>query len=145
MTTHKTVLTGNISDVACHAMYERYEGKDNFFWTADRLARQNAGAENDPRTCASFGEIIAGLSDLREAGDASTRVLTGHLLAEARRVQREAMAANEEGLPDFESVISATPVSDGAMLGVQLVTKPRLQPERVSGGEPSGAPGSRVT
>ncbi len=122
------------------AMYERYEGKDNFFWTADRLARQDAGAENDPRTSASFGEIIAGLSDLREAGDASTRVLTGHLLAEARRVQREAMAANEEGLPDFESVISATPVSDGAMLGIQLVTKPRLQLKRVSRGEPSSAP-----
>src|SRR5262249_33010464 len=49
-------------------MYERYLGKDGFFRTSDRLiGEEDAPALDEGMSSRSFAEIIAGLSDLREA------------------------------------------------------------------------------
>jgi hypothetical protein len=106
-------------------MYERYLGKDGFFHTSDRLvgtAGQDAGERAESL---SFVEIIAGLSDMREAADASTRVLTEQLAAEAFQVQQRAVTA-EGGRPDFSSVLE-NPLRDAESSDHRLVTSPRLR------------------
>ncbi|HEY5834397.1 NAD(P)/FAD-dependent oxidoreductase [Streptomyces sp.] len=119
------------------SMYECYQGKDDFFWTADRLIHDTPPAPGGPAPAggvparpdsASFGEIIAGLSDLREASDTSTRVQTSRLTAEARRA--EAGQPAPQNLPAFDA-LRATPTDDGALMGWQVVTTPRLGIERV--------------
>jgi flavin-dependent dehydrogenase len=105
------------------SMYERYEGKDDFFWTAQRLNLDSDQAGIDQPDAASFGEIISGLSDLREASDASTRVLTEQLLAEAHRVE-EAFLTAGDGDPDFTPLYDSP--FDGDQTGFRLVTEPQL-------------------
>ncbi|MFE1880592.1 NAD(P)/FAD-dependent oxidoreductase [Streptomyces diastatochromogenes] len=108
------------------SMYETYQGKDDFFWTADRLVREDAGAERGARDSVSFGEIIAGMSDIREATDARTRVLTDRLADEALRVQKEAPAGDPDvGEPSFD-VLRTEPHRDDSLLGLRVVTEPRL-------------------
>jgi flavin-dependent dehydrogenase len=113
-------------------MYERYLGKDGFFRLSDVLAGAPAGQDSgalDQPSSASFAEVISGLSDLREAGDANTRVLTERLMSEALGVQQRAMAASDPGMPDFSSVLE-NPLRDAESAQYQLVTAPRLGLER---------------
>lgn len=113
-------------------MYERYLGKDGFFSTSDRLIgddlaeRPASGMSSD-----SFAEIIAGLSDLREATDSSTRVLTDRLRQESLNVQLRALASDDgKPMPDFTSVLG-NPLDDAESADFRLVTAPRLGLERV--------------
>lgn len=104
-------------------MYERYLGKDGFFRASDRLV----GNEHSRIDSFSFVEIIAGVSDMREATDASTRVLNERLAEEAFDVQRRFIAG---GMPDFSSVLE-NPLRDAESADYRLITEPRLGLERV--------------
>ncbi|MFD1051217.1 NAD(P)/FAD-dependent oxidoreductase, partial [Kibdelosporangium lantanae] len=106
-------------------MYERYLGKDGFFHTSDRLI--GAEGEADRATSLSFIEIIAGVSDMREATDAETRVLTEQLADEAFQIQQRSVAG---GRPDFSSVLE-NPLRDAESSDYRLVTTPRLGLERI--------------
>lgn len=113
-------------------MYERYLGRDGFFATSDRLIGDDAAAApEDGISAQSFAEIIAGLSDLREAADSSTRVLTDRLRDEALKVQARSIADPAVGRPDFTSVLG-NPLSDAESAEFRLVTTPRLGLERVA-------------
>src|SRR5262249_33658992 len=112
-------------------MYERYLGKDGFFRTSDRLiGEEDAPALDEGMSSRSFAEIIAGLSDLREAADSSTRVLTEKLRDEALKVQIRSINHPGSARPDFTSVLG-TPLSDAESADFRLVTAPRLGLERV--------------
>lgn len=113
-------------------MYERFLGKDGFFATSDRLIGEEHGVVEEGISSRSFAEIIAGLSDLREAADSSTRVLTERLRDEALKVQVRSVADPESGRPDFTSVLG-NPLSDAESADFRLVTAPRLGLERVRG------------
>lgn len=108
-------------------MYERYLGKDGFFHTSDRLVRQTAA---ERARSLSFVEIIAGVSDMREATDAETRVLTQQLADEAFQIQQRSV--DGPGRPDFSSVLE-NPLRDAESTDYRLVTTPRLGLERVEG------------
>jgi flavin-dependent dehydrogenase len=113
------------------SMYECYTGKDDLFWTAERLTRDIPASERGTATPASFGQIIAGLSDLRETTqETSIGVLTAQLTAEALRVQRHALAS-DAGHPDF-TALRATPHDDDALMGLRVVTHPQLGLQRLS-------------
>jgi flavin-dependent dehydrogenase len=110
-------------------MYERYLGKEGFFRTSDRLVA-TADEPTDGRSSSlSFVEIIAGVSDLREAADASTRVLTERLVDEAFQVQQRLLATDDR--PDFSSVLE-NPLRDAESSEYRLVTTPRLGLARVA-------------
>lgn len=113
-------------------MYERYLGKDGFFATSDRLIGDEQSVVEEGVSSRSFAEIIAGLSDLREAADSSTRVLTDRLREEALKVQARSLADPASGRPDFTSVLG-NPLSDAESADFRLVTSPRLGLERVRG------------
>jgi flavin-dependent dehydrogenase len=111
-------------------MYERYLGRDGFFATSDRLIGDDSAAWTEEGVSSrSFAEIIAGLSDLREAGDSTTRVLTDRLRDEALKVQARSMANPEWRRPDFTSVLG-NPLSDAESADFRLVTTPRLGLQR---------------
>lgn len=113
-------------------MYERYLGKDGFFRTSDRLIGDDIGqAAVGGLSTRSFAEIIAGLSDLREATDSSTRVLTERLRDEALMVQLRAVGgAGGAPMPDFTSVLE-NPLRDAESAHFRLVTSPKLRLERI--------------
>jgi flavin-dependent dehydrogenase len=112
-------------------MYERYLGKDGFFRTSDRLiGEEESPAADEGISSRSFAEIIAGLSDLREASDSSTRVLTERLRDEALRVQIRSINDPASARPDFTSVLG-NPLTDAESADLRLVTVPRLGLERV--------------
>jgi flavin-dependent dehydrogenase len=113
-------------------MYERYLGKDGFFRLSDVLTGAPGG--QDSPSPESFAEVIGGLADLREASDASTRVLTETLLGEALGAQRQAMAVSDPGRPDFSSVLE-NPLRDAESARYRLVTAPRLGLEKIGGPE----------
>ncbi|WP_394840530.1 tryptophan 7-halogenase [Pendulispora brunnea] len=112
-------------------MYERYLGKDGFFRTSDRLIGEEPSLEaGETASSESFVKLIAGLPDLWEATDASTRVLTERLTAEALLVQRRFMKAEDgPGSPDFSSVLE-NPLRDAESAEYRLVTSPKLGLER---------------
>jgi flavin-dependent dehydrogenase len=97
------------------SMYQRYENQDGFFRTAERLVHATGRTPG----VAPLGEIIAGLSDLREATRPATRVLTEDLAAEAYRAQ------SPGGRPDL-SPLRDDPLDDAEWQGWRLVTEPRL-------------------
>ena len=112
-------------------MYERYLGRDGFFRVSDRLVGADGpDAASAPATSRSFVEIIAGLSDLREAADAETRVLTERLVEEALQVQERTLSGPDgPGMPDFSSVLE-NPLRDAESAEYRLVTVPWLGLER---------------
>lgn len=114
-------------------MYERYLGKDGFFRTSDRLIGDDVEDAAEGLSTTSFAEIIAGLSDLREAADSSTRVLTERLRDEALKVQLRALGGVAGApMPDFTSVLE-NPLRDAESAHFRLVTGPKLGIERIAG------------
>ncbi|HKS99630.1 MAG TPA: NAD(P)/FAD-dependent oxidoreductase [Rugosimonospora sp.] len=106
-------------------MYERYLGKDGFFRTSERLIGDDLAP---PTESYAFAEIIAGLSDLREAADSSTRVLTERLTQEALKVQLRSIEG--AAAPDFTSVLG-NPLRDAESAEYRLTTAPRLGLQRL--------------
>lgn len=118
-----------------NVMYERYLGKDGFFAVSDRLVgamQAEDGTAAGAPSSSSFVEIIGGLSDLREAGDADTRVLTEQLISEAVEVQKRIIAtADGPSMPDFSSVLE-NPLRDAESADYRLITSPHLGLERTT-------------
>jgi flavin-dependent dehydrogenase len=111
-------------------MYGRYSsGKDEFFWIADRLV---GGGEQEKPTNRAFGEIIGGLSDVREATDSSSRVVMTRLEEEAQRVAQGAARPTQ---PLFGAQFTMAQ-REATVLGLQLVTEPHLGLHRVEAAEP---------
>ena len=114
-----------------NVMYERYIGKDGFFRVSDRLVGAEADQVGAAADSQSFVEIITGLSDLREAGDAGTRVPTERLITEALGVQNRTIAAADgPGMPDMSSVLE-NPLRDAASSEYRLITSPHLGLESI--------------
>ncbi|RSM87405.1 NAD(P)/FAD-dependent oxidoreductase [Kibdelosporangium aridum] len=116
-------------------MYERYLGKDGLFHISDRLVGATSPNPDDAPSSLSFAEIIGGVSDMREATDAGTRVLTEQLADEAFKVQQRSVSGVDGvSKPDFSSVLE-NPLRDAKSTEYTLVTTPRLGLARVT--EPS--------
>jgi hypothetical protein len=110
-------------------MYEQYEGKDEFFWSAQRLVHEKA---RHTEAAASFTDIIAGLTDLREATQAEIRVLNQQLVSEAEAAQ-DAKVARTGGKSLHSLDVTATWGPWRNLLGgdttageLFLITEPRL-------------------
>ena len=104
------------------SMYERYRGQKDHFW----LARRLIGLDDDPHPGEAFGEIIAGLSDLREAEHEGTRTATARLIQEAALKQRTSMTAPDgTGRPDFEPIMGMS-FGHADPSGLHLALRPRL-------------------
>lgn len=104
-------------------MYQGYRGKDDFFWTADRLVGKAPTGQEE-----AFGEVIGGLTDIREVTDASTRVVSSQLEDEARRIHQD--QGSDPNRPLFLAQPRLAQVED-PIDGLQLVTSPHLGLQRV--------------
>ncbi|MEV0730516.1 NAD(P)/FAD-dependent oxidoreductase [Polymorphospora sp. NPDC050346] len=130
------------------SFYQQHAGKDRYFALADTLSRaaQGDGAKSADL---AFGEIIAGITDLREAADQAgmaaepitetiDAAATGgakpvqELLgaAEQARLRAEAAAPNQR-VTTAPMHIDANDLYDAAS-GLYLVTEPRLGISRVN-------------
>jgi flavin-dependent dehydrogenase len=110
--------------VLVSGVYEQYEGKDNYFWLAQRMVREQNDVADPSK--AAFVEIVAGLSDLSDAGrPGGTSPMEG-LLAEARRTVDRVNASAPRGASSLASLrIDPTDLHERAT-GLYLVTKPEL-------------------
>ncbi|MCM6774567.1 tryptophan 7-halogenase [Nocardia sp. CDC159] len=73
-------------------VYEQYKGKDSYFWLAQRLVRPDG--ELPQISNAAFVEIVAGLSDLRDAGTADAVDVAHRLSAEAQKLRSGGRSAD---------------------------------------------------
>ncbi|MFF8848214.1 NAD(P)/FAD-dependent oxidoreductase [Streptomyces sp. NPDC015127] len=102
-------------------MYDRYRGKEDYFWLAQRLVGEKTRYTQSNE---AFGEILTGLVDLREAANTDSRILTRQLLDEAEQAQRAATQASPDR-PDFTPLMGM-PTDAHTSDGLSLVTAPRL-------------------
>jgi flavin-dependent dehydrogenase len=110
--------------VLVSGVYEQYKGKDSYFWLAQRMIRQRP-AENNEKPNAAFVEIVAGLSDLRDAGEEDgTKPMTA-LIEEAEQARERADRTATEQAPSNLAPLRIEPgdLHDSAS-GLYLVTKP---------------------
>ncbi|MGW3964180.1 NAD(P)/FAD-dependent oxidoreductase [Amycolatopsis sp. NPDC005003] len=110
--------------VLVSGVYEQYKGKDSYFWLAQRMVRQTENLQRDGSN-AAFVEIVAGLSDLRDAEAAEGTAVLTELVEEAERAKARADAGNEDGQPSNLAPLRIDPsdLHDTAS-GLYLVTKP---------------------
>lgn len=117
--------------------YQQYEGKESFFWTAQRLTRHESQTEN---LKLAFIRLISGVEDLDDAEDAARRIV-GEMNVkvsenfELRRNKEALLAEDEQTLAraaknaDFFSEIEGVfALSRGCSIGgLYVVTKPQLR------------------
>jgi flavin-dependent dehydrogenase len=72
-------------------MYERYQGSDDYFWNAQKLIHEKT-RRNEP--IRDFTDIIAGMTDIRDAEQIDTRVLSQSLMKEAEAIQDGSLAGS---------------------------------------------------
>jgi flavin-dependent dehydrogenase len=72
-------------------MYERYQGADDYFWNAQKLVHEKTRQQEPMR---DFTDIIAGMTDIREAEQVDTRVLNQELMQEAEEMQDGSLAGS---------------------------------------------------
>jgi hypothetical protein len=65
-------------------MYQKYNGKDEYFWSAQKLVHETT---HHDQAVQDFTHISAGLTDLNEASRVDLRVLNEHLIREAEDAQ----------------------------------------------------------
>jgi len=65
-------------------LYEQYKGKDDYFWSAQKLVHEKSRNVEPVR---SFTAITTGLTDMTEAALCDTRVLNRELIKEAEAMQ----------------------------------------------------------
>lgn len=106
--------------VLVSGVYEQYRGKGSYFWLAQRLVEERS-AFDKPNS--AFGELTAGLSDLRDAGDTKGWTKQGALREEAELAERKAASDERAGLAAFR--LGPQDLYDAAT-GLHLVTMPRL-------------------
>jgi flavin-dependent dehydrogenase len=116
--------------------YQQYEGKESFFWTAQRLTRHDTADQN---LKLAFIRLVSGLEDLEDAEDAAGRVVCEmnqkvNENFELRR-NKEALAAKDEKTlaraaqnADFFSEVEGLFAlsRSSAVGGLYVATKPRL-------------------
>ncbi|HLY98531.1 MAG TPA: NAD(P)/FAD-dependent oxidoreductase [Candidatus Angelobacter sp.] len=115
--------------VLVSTLYQKYNGKDDYFWGAQKLVHEKMRQVEPVR---AFTEIIAGNIDMHEAKSVETRALDRQLLDEAEEAQ-EAKAA-EEGSHGLHSMdVTATWGPWRSLVGADtsvgefyLVTEPEL-------------------
>ncbi|SCL59325.1 NAD(P)/FAD-dependent oxidoreductase [Micromonospora eburnea] len=132
------------------SFYQQHAGKDRYFALADTLSRAREDGTKSPDL--AFGEIIAGLTDLREAADRAGQgaqpikevidaAATGGVkpvqellsAAEQARLRAEDAAPNQR-VTMAPMYIDANDLYDAAS-GLYLVTEPRLGISRASSDE----------
>ncbi|MFI0446961.1 NAD(P)/FAD-dependent oxidoreductase [Actinomadura sp. 6N118] len=128
-------------------LYQRYDGKDSYFWQAQRLHL----AEHDDRPpIHSFMEITAGTTDMREVADVNTRIMTDTLIVEADHAQRTAgehrvsgtLGVDMQPLRDLWADPSDPSRLSADLDGVYVTTDPVLGLARASNARPPNANGA---
>jgi flavin-dependent dehydrogenase len=110
-------------------LYEKYSGKDDYFWEAQRLVHEKT---RQAQPVASLTDIISGLSDMTEASHSDLRLMNDELVAEAERAQdAKASAAPGGDLHSLDVTATWGPwrslVGDDTTAGdLHLVTEPVL-------------------
>jgi flavin-dependent dehydrogenase len=110
-------------------MYQTYKGKDDYFWSTQKLVHASTHHHEPIR---NFTDISTGLTDLHEAVDTDVRVLNSALM-EAAQAEQDAKAA-EVGASHLLSLdLSAfwrpwrsLEGADTTMAEIRLVTQPTL-------------------
>ncbi|HXB21678.1 MAG TPA: NAD(P)/FAD-dependent oxidoreductase [Candidatus Solibacter sp.] len=110
-------------------MYERYQGADDYFWNAQKLVHQKTRHDEPVR---DFTDIIAGMTDIRDAARIDTRVLNEALISEAEKMQDMSLAGSA---PHDVTALDMNPLFSGwfALTGpdtevseIYLTTEPNL-------------------
>lgn len=115
--------------VLVSTLYEKYDGKDEYFWGAQKLVHEKTRYAEPVR---SFTDIIIGAADMREVAHLDTRVLDKQLIAEAEEAQKaKATEAGTNGLHSMDVTATWGPWRN--LLGADttagdfyLVTEPSL-------------------
>ena len=115
--------------VLVSTLYEKYNGKDDYFWGAQKLVHEKTRYSEPVR---SFTDIAIGIADMREAGQVDSRILDQQLIGEAEEAQ--AAKAAEKGANGLHSLdVTATWGPWRNLLGMDttigdfyLVTEPAL-------------------
>ncbi|MGB8840753.1 MAG: NAD(P)/FAD-dependent oxidoreductase [Aliidongia sp.] len=114
-------------------MYECYQGKDDYFWNAQKLVHEKT---HRPMPVQDFTDMIAGMTDLREASSVETRVMTETLMREAEAVQdahAAGHAANDISALDMDPLFEGWFRAAGPEAAVDqyyLATEPKLELRR---------------
>jgi flavin-dependent dehydrogenase len=106
-------------------VYEQYQGKDSYFWLAQRLVNED-GSLPEPSN-AAFVEIVAGLSDLRDAGMGRVVDHARVLAEEVDQLRKKAARApHGEDTHGFAPLRIETNDLYQASTGLYLRTSPEL-------------------
>lgn len=115
--------------VLVSTLYQKYNGKDDYFWGAQKLVHQKMHHAEPVR---SFTDIIIGNADMREATQVDTRILDQQLIGEAEAAQMaKAAEGGSNGLHSLDVTATWGPwrnlVGDDTTIGdYYLVTEPDL-------------------
>jgi flavin-dependent dehydrogenase len=115
--------------VLVSTLYQQYNGKDDYFWGAQKLVHQKMHHAEPVR---SFTDIIIGNADMREATQVDTRILDQQLIGEAEAAQMaKAAGGGANGLHSLDVTATWGPwrnlVGDDTSIGdFYLVTEPAL-------------------
>jgi flavin-dependent dehydrogenase len=115
--------------VLVSTLYQQYNGKDDYFWGAQKLVHQKMHHAEPVR---SFTDIIIGNADMREATRVDTRILDQQLIGEAEAAQMaKAAEGGTNGLHSLDVTATWGPwrnlVGDDTSIGdFYLVTEPAL-------------------
>jgi flavin-dependent dehydrogenase len=119
-------------------LYQSYKGKDDYFWSAQKLVHEKIHTDEPIR---SFTDISAGLTDITEAADIDTRVLSERLMLEAEDAQ-DARAAEVDTINLHSLDLSATwgpwrnlEGVDTSWSNLSLATSPALGLRRTAGAQ----------
>jgi len=108
-------------------LYQTYQGKDDYFWKAQRLVHTKA-----EQPIQSFTNISTGLTDLQEAQDINSQILIEKLIEEAKAEQdAKADLAKNMTLHSLDLSVTWGPwhkleSTDTHFQGINLVTAPEL-------------------
>jgi flavin-dependent dehydrogenase len=81
-------------------MYEKYNGKDEYFWSAQKLVHEKTRYSE---AVSSFTDIVIGMADIREAEHLDTRIMDQELIEEAEQAQRiKAAEGGKNGLHSMD-------------------------------------------
>jgi flavin-dependent dehydrogenase len=106
--------------VLVSGVYEQYRGKQSYFWLAQRLVQERKKFEL-PNS--AFGELTAGLSDLKDAEDTKGWMKKQALREEAELAEKRANSGGKTGIAAFR--LNPEDLYDEAT-GLHLVTTPGL-------------------
>lgn len=110
-------------------LYQSYRGKDDYFWSAQKLVHPSTHRDEPVR---NFTDISAGLTDMHEAVHVDARVMNRQLLEAAEAEQdAKAMQVATSHLHTLDLSVSWQPWrslegADTTMAQIRLITEPTL-------------------